>query len=208
MDMRCRGDRYVDVFYRLFIISCFKWDRDTYKRSWEMAKVLLDAVYVLGANGDSDGIRDIFRGGMKVNSIKLTYDQYEQFESENNLNYFGSKPITLKIREAGINPDAINFYMRNTGTGYILSNAPLESLELEGEAAQRLLKAMDKRVKGPDFPEVMNIFNELLGDWALDAKIILSFNPGTKIEHSLEIKKINEKRDEYERKFKEALGVE
>lgn len=74
--------------------------------------------------------------------------------------------------------------------------------------SSELLGVQDKRVKGTDFPEVMNIFNELLGAWAANSKTLVGLHPGSQIEWALEINEIDKKKEVYERRFKEALGVE
>lgn len=140
-----------------------------------------------------------------MNSIKLTYDQYEQFESELNPSYFGTRPISMKVKARGIFPSVTRLHIKNDGTGMILSNEPFESPKLEGEAAQRLLKAMDKRVKGPDFPEVMVIFNELLEWWYQSEQTIIH---DRSVKWDEDQKELEKDKADFIKRFKEALGVE
>jgi len=139
-----------------------------------------------------------------VNSIKLTNEEWVAFQDE----IHPMEPISWKIREAGINPkNGMHIYRRETGV--IVSGEPLKNPPPPPKQeiiyivpTSQLTKPGGYRELEVSKTEVMNIFNELLDEWYGEAVCVIE-NMGSDEEKEM----ANLKKEEYIKRFKEAMGV-
>jgi hypothetical protein len=165
-----------------------------------------------------------------VNSIVLSHEDYEKFQTEwmDSL-YEGDRPITKRVEEAGVDVNGFSgLYIENKPYGVIVSRGRVQEpktfvsyLELTPEQRASAAKALLKEIERnpvilfeseevefiePDVnkTEVMNIFNELLGEWYESEECLIGHTSGS-MEEDLE--RLNEDKERCKRRFTEALGV-
>lgn len=163
-----------------------------------------------------------------MNSIKLSYEEYMDYQNEKHPFYCNEegRPITLKIRRAGVNPDGM--YIMDTGNGVVLSNEPIDKgpkeivINLTPEQKEEFNRAVLKDIERNPFiltepgsieiiePEVnkteaLNIFNELLKEWYDSEECIIHERSVTITSDRIALAG---REEEYKQRFMKAMGVE
>lgn len=203
-----------------------KWHKNFHpKHNTKLGADYDDEFYSVYASYEHKGIVD--GEEIKVDSIKLSYEEWEAYQSEQHILYSGyeGRPVTEKIKEAGFNTE-IGLHVYDTGQDLIVSNEPLKNpppapkreiismdevskkvmTQEQYEEINRLILRSEVFIQEPEVnkTEVMNIFNELLDEWYGETICVIENMSGAITE---EREATNLKKEEYIKRFKEALGV-